>query len=466
MKFLLIQPNYRNVYSYAGSKEMTPIFPPLGLAYIAALLRENGVEAKILEANAFDLGYEQIKQAIIKDNPEFIGLTATTCLIQEASRIAKIAKECSNAKIIVGGIHASCMPQKTLEEFPDIDIIVRGEGEYIILDIAQGKPLNEIWGVSYRDGDKIINNPERGVIEDLNKLPFPARDLLPMRKYFSAGARRRPSDYILSSRGCPYSCIFCADYLVHGKRFRARSPENVVAEIEMLIEKYGIREFDFVDDNFTLLPERVEKICDMLIEKGINKRVVWRCSNGVRIDRLSPALLKRMKKAGCYMLSLGIESGDEKILENIKKGITLDGVRKTVQWCKAVGIETRGLFMLGNLGENEETMNRTIEFAKSLDLDTATFHITVPFPMTEYWNIIEKEGKIFANKWQDYIAYGRVTFQHGCLTPKLLLKMQKRAYKEFYMRPFFIIKRIKDLRYPHNIKGYFSSFISLLRMHG
>ncbi len=233
----------------------------------------------------------------------------------------------------------------------------------------------------------------------------------------------------------------------------------------MLVEKYGVKEFDFVDDNFTLLPERVEKICDMMIQRGLHKRVIWRCSNGVRIDRLSLPLLKKMKQAGCYMLSLGIESGDEQILKNIKKGINLGQVRQTVRWCKSAGIETRGLFMLGNLGENEETMSKTIEFAKSLDLDTATFHITVPFPMTEYWGVIQKEGKIFANRWQDYIAYGRVTFQHGSLTPQLLLKMQKRAYKEFYMRPSFILKKFLDFRYPHKIRGYFSGFMSLLKMN-
>ncbi len=229
MKFLLIQPNYRNVYSYAGSREMTPIFPPLGLAYIAAVLRENNIDVKILEANAFDLSYEQIKEEIIKGNPDFVGVTATTCLVHEASQIAKITKECSKARVVVGGIHPSAMPQKTLEEFQDIDIVVRGEGEYVMLEIAQGKPMNEVAGISYKEGEKIINNPPREVITDLDKLPLPARDLLPMKKYFSAGARRQPSDYILSSRGCPYSCIFCADYMVHGKRFRARSAENVLA---------------------------------------------------------------------------------------------------------------------------------------------------------------------------------------------------------------------------------------------
>lgn len=914
---------------------MTPIFPPFGLAYIAAVLRDNKIPVRILEANANDLSYSQITEEIRKEIPDFIGITTTTCLFNEAKKLAGLVKQVnSKIKVIVGGIHPTSLPNETLKECNDIDVVCRGEGEFTMLELAQGKKLERIKGISYRKGKKIIHNKARELIQNLDILPFPARDMLPMNAYYSAGAKKLPSDYILSSRGCPYSCIFClhpdteimtsegliaiskitkkykvlthtgffqdikkifirqynedmleiitpylnkkiritpdhkvyvfkkniipkickhigghecrgysnycdkcktkayltykpklikalyikrgdylaipipkerldikeliifdilknvkkqhkiskhhyreivekikkfskqglstrqiaqrlgiskssvhtytkkdyracyniklienngkigfshskpipskirvdndfcrlvgyylaeghttfsknrpnsgylgftfnrkekdliqdvinlmkkifkvkpslinnlknntvqivfssniiaslftklfgkgsqykkipnsflflptnkqkelfkgyfmgdgnlnnynlrftsiskqlidqfffillrcgilpsyyirqtkkikkseyygrtitakhisheivlrgknidlyqllglkspylniksyksaiinknyifipiknikkrkyignvynlsvandksytanyfaisncADHLVHGKKFRARSAENVVAEIELLIKQYGIKEFDFIDDNFTLLKERVEKICNLMISKGLNKKVIWRCSNGIRIDRVDFELLKLMKKAGCYMLSLGIESGNEQILKNIKKGINLEQVRRTAEWCNKLGIETRGLFMLGNLGENEQTMRDTIEFANSLDLDTATFHITVPFPMTEYWEIIEKEGKIIKKSWTDFISYGKVTFLHGSLTPEVLVAMQKKAYHEFYIRFEYILRRIRKIRGLRDIKMMIKGALGLL----
>jgi len=461
MKVLLIQPNYRGIYSYAKKKEITPIFPPLGLAYIAAVLKKEGIEVKILEANAFNLNHDQIKKAIINYAPEFVGITSTTSLIEEAHEIALLCNK--SIKVIIGGIHASSMPEETLRNFSRFDYLIRREGEYTMLELIQKKNLSKIKGLSYRKGKKIINNPERGFNIKLDDLPFPARELLPMNKYFSAGSKKNPSDYILSSRGCPYQCIFCADHLVHGKQFRFRSPENIILEVEELYKR-GVRDWDFVDDNFTLFIERVNKFCDLMIEKGLNKKMSWRCSNGIRVDRINFDLLKKMKKAGCYMVSLGIESGNEQILKNMKKDINLEKVRNAVKLCKKVGIETRGLFMLGNLGDNEKTMNDTIKFAKSLDLETATFHITIPFPNTDYWKIIKKEGKIYPKNYRDYIAYGNVIFQHGELNEKLLKDMQKKAYREFYFRPKIIFKSIKHITNWKKFKLYLNAGTAFLKL--
>lgn len=354
---------------------------------------------------------------------------------------------------------------ETLEEFQDFDIVVKGEGEYAMLDLVQNKPLRDIKGITFRENATIIDNPNRLPIKDLDSLPYPARDLLPMDKYFSAGCKKTPNDYILTSRGCPYGCIFCADYIVHGKKFRYRSPENIIKEIEVLVNKYKIKEFDIIDDDFTLLPDRVNDFCELFIKKKLNKKLIWRCSNGVRIDKLSLSLLKKMKEGGCYMLSLGIESGNERILKNIKKGITLDQARRAVKWCKQVGIETRGLFMLGNLGEDGNTMNDTIEFAKELDFNTVTFHITIPFPMTEYWKIIKQEGKLYAKNWVDYIAYEKAVFEHGNLTPELLLKMQRKAYHAYYLRPKVILKKILEINSFEQLKVYLNAAKSVLAIN-
>jgi len=467
MKVLLIQPNYRRIYAYAKKQEITPVFPPVGLAYIAAVLKKNNIQVEILEANANDLNHTQISNYIEKYSPDFVGITSTTSLIEEAHEIAKLCKK--NIKVVVGGVHASSMPEETLEKFERFDYLVRGEGEFAMLELAQKKQLNKIQGLSYRKENSkgkrkkiiIIHNTARKLNEDLDSLPFFARELLPMDKYFSVGAKQTPSDYILSSRGCPYQCIFCADHLVHGRKFRYRTAENVIKEVEHLVSR-GVRDFDFIDDNFTMLTERVEKFCDMMVEKGLSKKISWRCSNGIRVDLITPALLKKMKEAGCYMVSLGIESGNEEILNKMKKSINLEKVRQAVKWCGKAGIETRGLFMFGNLGENKKTMQDTINFAKSLDLDTATFHITIPFPNTDYWKIIKKEGEIYPKNYRDYIAYGNVIFQHGELDEKTLIEMQKKAYKEFYFRPKIFLKALKNLKDISKLRIYLNAGMAFL----
>lgn len=405
------------------------------------------------------MNHSQISDYIEKYSPDFVGITSTTSLIEEAHEIAKLCRE--NIKVVIGGVHASSMPQETLEKFERFDYLVRGEGEFTMLELAQKKTLSKINGLSYRKDKKIIHNSERKLNEELDNLPFPARELLPMDKYFSVGAKQNPSDYILSSRGCPYQCIFCADYLVHGRKFRYRSPENIIKEVEYLNSR-GVRDFDFIDDNFTMLTDRVEKFCDLMIEKGLNKKMSWRCSNGIRVDLITPALLKKMKEAGCYMVSLGIESGNEQILKNMKKSTNLEKIRRAVKWCNQAGIETRGLFMFGNLGENKKSMEDSIRFAKSLDLDTATFHITIPFPNTDYWKIIKKEGEIYPKNYRDYIAYGNVIFQHGELDEKTLIDMQKRAYREFYFRPKIFIKTLRNMSDMKKIKIYLNAAIAFL----
>ncbi len=460
MKVLLIQPNYRKIYAYAKKEEITPIFPPLGLAYIAAVLKKNDIEVRILEANAYNLNHSQIGNHIKEYSPDLVGITSTTSLIEEAHEIAMLCPK--EIIVVIGGIHASSMPQETLEKFRRFDYLVRGEGEFTMLELAQKKAVSKIRGLSYKKNKEIIHNPDRELNNNLDELPFPARELLPMDKYFSAGAKQNPSDYILSSRGCPYQCIFCADHLVHGKKFRFRSPENIMEEVEEIYRR-GARDWDFVDDNFTLIAERVERFCDLMIEKGLNKKMSWRCSNGIRVDRITPELLRKMKKSGCYMVSLGIESGNGAILEKMKKSINLEKVRQAVKWCRKAGIETRGLFMFGNLGENKKTMRDTINFSKSLDLDTATFHITIPFPNTDYWKIIIKEGEIYPKNYRDYIAYGNVIFQHGELDEKTMMEMQKKAYKEFYFRPRIFINSIKNLRNIKKFRLYLNAGLAFLR---
>ena len=459
MRILLVNPNYRTVYKYV-EKEATMIQPPLGLAYIAAVLRENSFDTRILDLAALDLDLEGAKNEISNIKPNIIGITATTNTIGEAYKIAEAVKSKNNV-VVVGGPHTSILPEKTLKECKFIDIVVMGEGEYTMLEIASGNSLKNIGGIAYRVKENIFVNKKRAPILDLDKLPFPAWDLLPIDKYWSPGVRKYPFATIVTSRGCPYGCNFCVNYTVHGKKFRARSPENVVAEIDMLVKTYAIRELNILDDNFTLDPERVEAICNELI--GRNYDLIWKTGNGIRADRVDRGLLERMKNAGCYLVAFGIESGDAKILKIINKGETLEQIENAIRWSKDVGLVTEGFFMLGNEGENEDTIRATIDFAKRLDLDIAQFQVYIPLPGSSYYEKIKNEGEIFAKSWADFNAFGKPVFRHGELTPELMERMQKIAYREYYFRPRMILKKLREIRSLKQLRAYLKAGLAVLK---
>lgn len=441
MKVLLVNPNYLNVYKYV-SDEATMVQPPLGLAYIAAVLKENNIDVEILDLAALNLSNQQAKEIIEKLNPDIIGITAATNTIEEAYDLINILN--INSKIVVGGPHTSILSEQTLKECQRIDITAKGEGEYTMLEIAQNKPLSEIKGISYRNNNKIITNPPRPAIENLDKLPFPARDMLPLDKYYSVGVRKYPFATLVTSRGCPFNCNFCVNYIVHGKKFRYRSVENIIKEIDELVHEYKVKEINILDDNFTLDPKRAEKFCDELIKRNYN--LIWKAGNGIRADSVNENLIKKMKKAGCYLLAFGIESGNKEILKNVDKGETLEQLEEAVRLSQKYKILTEGFFMIGNLGENEKTIRDTINFAKKLNLSIAQFQIFIPIPSSRYYNIIKKEGKLFAKSWKDYNAFSEPIFEHGALTKELMLKMQKQAYKEYYFRPKMIIKKLFEIR--------------------
>lgn len=459
MKVLLINPNYRKVYRYVA-EEATMIEAPLGLAYIASVLRKNNFDVRILDAAALNLSDMQIKRAVDKCNPGIVGITAATNTITLAYDIANSIKT-NKRLIVVGGPHTSILPEQTLKECKSIDIAVRGEGEYAMLEIAQKKPLKKIRGISYRKGNRIIKNKDRDFIKNLDELPFPARDLLPLDKYYSVGIRRYPFATMITSRGCPYNCNFCVNYTVLGKGFRARSVENVMQEIDYLVKKHHVREIDINDDNFSVDMTRAERICDELIKRKHD--LIWKMGNGIRADRLNENLVRKMKKAGCYLIAFGIESGNPKILKDINKGESLEQITTAIKWCKKYRILTEGFFIIGNLGDNEKTMQDTINFAKKLDLDIAQFQVFIPLPGSSYEGIIRKEGRIFAKSWKEYNAFGRPIFEHKDLSPELMERMQKKAWKEYYLRPMMIIKKILEIRTPKQFVAYAKAGLAVLK---
>lgn len=439
-KVLIIQPNYH-------IKEDEGIWaanPPLGPCYLAAVLEKENIPVEILDAHVNNLSVRQAVSTIKKRKPKYVGFSILTPAADWCAEVAKCLPK-SIIKI-AGGPHASAIPEETLKS--GFDIVVVGEGEETLLEIAQGRKLDSIRGVLYKKGSKVIRTSPRPPI-DPNNLPLPARHLIEKggtnKPYLSAGTRYFPWSPIFTSRGCPYSCYFC-NKNIFGSMFRPRTPESVVAEIDHLVKEYGVKEIDIYDDNFNFNIARAEKIMDMVARKDY--KVYLRFSNGIRADKITKRLLHKMKKAGTDYIAYGVESGDPQILSQIPKGETLSEIKHAVRLTNKAGIPVSGFFVFGLLGDTKETMQRTIDFAKSLPFDRAIFNIATPYPGTRMWEIIkQKGGEIYLSAWKDYHhVSGKMHFTFpGMATPEDVEKMYKKAYTAFYFRPNYIIKQVPKL---------------------
>ncbi len=387
--------------------------PPLGLAYLKAVAQKNGVIAEIIdEAAGMPINPSKI-------DSQWVGITVFTPTAKKAYQLADQFRK-TGKKVMLGGPHVSILPKEALKH---ADKVIVGEGEESILKVFSSKK-------------KTIQS---SLIEDIDSIPFPDWRGLPLEKY-TAPTRRHSYLKVMTSRGCPWNCVYCFKG-VFGRQYRMRSAENVADEIQHLQSEYAAKEIAFIDDNFSQNRARTIEICRELIQRRI--QVEWTCPNGVRVDTLDLPLLKLMKKAGCYQLSFGIESGNQGVLDKIGKGIKLKQVENTVRWAKQAGIETIGFFMIGLPFDSEKTMQQTIDFAKSLPLDLVQFTVTVPYPGTELYGLVEREGSFLVEDWAKFGSYsGKAYYELGELNKELVERMYKKAYREIYFRPGYALKRI------------------------
>jgi len=447
MKSLLINPPYLK-YVYENRKDAASIDAPLSLAYIAAVLEKNGLEVEILDANAHNLSLEKTAMHAKESEAELIGITATTTVIPLVYKLTKAIKAVCSKKVVVGGPHVSFEAERTLKECPEIDVVVRGEGEITFLSLAKnaGSP-DGIAGISYRKGRRIVHNRDRAPIEDINTLPFPARHLLPMHLYNSGSMISKGNDglryaSVITTRGCPNKCVYCSSSHFWGTRVRFRSPENVVEEIESLQRAYGTREIFFKDDTFTFSPVRTERICDLIMSKGID--IKWSCY--ARVNTISEPLLRKMVKAGCFALDFGIESGNQEVLNRIHKNITLDQARAAVALSKRLGVMVYASFMFGLPSEDMKKAKETIDFAVEISPDIAQFFITTPFPGTELYAEAVEKGWI-----KEIVSWGRLNiitnreYRNDDLDNGQIHMLMSMAYKRFYFRPSFLFQAAKRL---------------------
>jgi len=415
--------------------------PPLGLAYIGAVLEENDVKVTILDAPALDMDFQGYQRELANKHVDLLGVQTTTPTIKQALTVGKITKELyPECMVTMGGYHANFMPEQVLRENDFVDVVVRNEGEFATLELVDAieneKPLRNIDGINYRDGDRLVQTPKRRPIEDLDALPFPARHLLPMSEYMLFG-RKQVLATMICSRGCPMGCSFCASSAMHGRRVRFRSPENAVREMEQVVDEYKVRMVGFMDDTFTLFPKWVHSFCTGIISRGID--VVWGCT--ARVDRFNKELLSQMWKAGCRTLLFGVESGNQTILDNVQKGTKVGQAKRAFKTAKDIGMHTIASMTLGMPGENKTTIDETIGFAKQVNPDYALFSLATPYPGTKFYELASKMGLIRIKDWTHFTLLTPV-IETVDLTLRELQDTQREAFKEFYLRPNYLFKQL------------------------
>jgi anaerobic magnesium-protoporphyrin IX monomethyl ester cyclase len=491
MKVLLINPPQT---FYTGSEQPAGNLP-IGLMYIAAVLKKADHMVEILDAFMADcafqengetinvgMPFEQIKHEIEQRKPDIVGIAGPfTCQIGNAIKISNLVKQVNqNTLTVVGGPHVTLVPKEFLEEATDVDIAVMGEGEYAILEVTEAfegkKQLNQILGIAFRQDGKITVNPTRPFMEHLDELPYPAYDLVDMEQYLSPkkiGYRSFQARAIsmITSRGCPFNCCFCAVHLHMGQGFRAHSAEYVLDHIQYVVDTFKVKNIFFEDDNLTLNIKRFEAICDGIIERKL--KIGWETPNGVRADCLNLELLKKMKQSGANSIFVGVESGDQQILDKvICKSLDLNRVVEFAKNAKQIGLKTGAFYIIGFPGETKENMQRTVDFALGLKRDyDVGMHLFMATPSygTRLYNECKAKGYIQGNlSWNSFAQArqpkGMPLITTNDFTPtevkeiatkalaeykKLSLlnhiKNPKKALKTAFDQPQLIAKYIKNL---------------------
>jgi len=424
---------------------------PLGIAYLGAYLRREGYEVELLDAAVegyhnevrlnpqlvrFGLAYEEIAERVVQSKPDVLGVS---CIFSsQMPGVRRITEDAKNALgdliTVTGGTHPSFMAREVLQHEP-LDFVVRGEGELAFANLLnalnRGESPDGVKGIAYRADGRVMLTPPEDVIPDIDSIPWPARDLLPMEKYFRINApmqslsKRQPNTSFITSRGCPYRCNFCSSSR-HWRKYRARNVDDVLDEIGHLIGTYGVRELKFEDDNLTFDYERSRALFTGMAERGYD--ITWNTPNGVAVRTLTEEMLSLMKRAGCYEVTLAIESGDPYVLRNIvNKPLDLAQAELAAKRCKKLGIETAGYFIFGFPGETREQIFRTFKFARRLKLDRAYFFIFNPLVGTPLHEKCVREGLLTDNYSSEDDNYFISRFKSPHWTAEELYKWQKQT---------------------------------------
>lgn len=453
---------------------------PLGLAFLAAALESHHISVHVIDAWVERLDFHALERRIAQmAPPDLIGITIMSPTYSNGMKTIRTARKAApGSKIIIGGTHPSSLPEQCLRDNPEVDFVAVGEGEELMVQLAktlsgQGRGLSEIRGLAYRADGKILRNGHAAPVQNLDSLPFPARHLFPIFKYKTHPPYRLHRSYatMVTSRGCPFHCSYCTKS-VSGQNYRYQSPERIIREIEFLIEKYRIKQIHFYDDDFTINMKRVEKICDEIIRKNI--RIAWSCVT--RVDLVNERLLAKMRRAGCWLISYGVESGNQEILNRVQKGYRIEEIKKAFAITRKAGIRTLGYFMAGLPGETYSTLNETVQLSFALDPDFVSWSITALYPGSELYRqaldgtlggnytrlkvpVVERKDNI--SSLSPY-AQGHIYLYEGDIPREYILKTVNTAYRNFYFRIRYLLRFLSKLQTLTEAFSYLRTFFQFI----
>ncbi|MFC1517950.1 B12-binding domain-containing radical SAM protein [Candidatus Margulisiibacteriota bacterium] len=459
MKVLLVNPSTKNIY-----KKVKAPYPPLGLLYIASCLEKSGYLVDFIDWDHDINKLDDFIRLLKRSDYLFAGLTAVTPTIEHATDIAKLIKSAQDIPVVIGGIHATCNPQETLKN-PCFDICILGEGEETIVELADHfskrdyQEISNISGLAYMHNNSLISTAPRKHLLNLDLLPKPAFHLVNnISRYINPVTSKRTFP-MMTTRGCPYSCTFCAANNIHGRATRSRTIKNILEEIKWLINDHQASAIHFLDDNFISSKQRFLSFYNAIIKENIN--IAFEFANGIRLDSVDQEILGKMKAMGFNSVGFGLESIDKKTLKEIKKGLYLDRseIKKLVETAKKQGLETWLFFMLGFPNDSEQTMLDMIDFSIKTDPHYIKFEILKPFPGTEIHEQMHSAGLIDNYDYNKYGVHHYVVHHSKYLGPKNIMCWQKRSYRAFYLRPIklwhIFLTHLKIL----DIKGLFNKLL-------
>ncbi|MFQ6066723.1 MAG: B12-binding domain-containing radical SAM protein [bacterium] len=436
---------------------------PIYLAYVVAVLEKAGIDVSFIDGVVEEMSIPVFASAVKNNQPDMVILECSTPSIDYDLLTVKVLKEkMKNVFIVLVGSHPTFFHENIMRENPQVDAICRGEFDLTVRDLAaallNGDDLKKVRGITYRDESGIHVNEVRPLIKNLDELPFPARHMVKSDYYRQGTFMGKHSTTMVTSRGCPYRCIFCLwPGTLYGRKFRARSPENIVDEIEQIVKDHHVDEIYFDDDSFALNRPRLLRICELIQKRRIKVKWIPQC----RVSSMDEEVVRAMKRAGCHYIRFGVESGSQKMLDVMKKGINLGQIKQAFDLCREAGIRTQAFFLLGIPGETPETIRETMEFAKKLRPDSAQFAVVIPHPGTELYEVCKRKGWLKYEIWEDFSA-GNCLIETEKLSRRDVERARIEAYREFYFRPSYIFATAFRLRNLREVASVFKSAYSIV----
>lgn len=442
------------------SREDT-IWPQSNLAYLAAAVSDR-YSVDLIDCIAENMDWSIFKEFVLKKKPLYIVTNVISSIVSNDIRVGNIAHEIC-AKTIAIGSHVTALPEEFLKKYPEIDYIIIGEAEEslreLIDTVESGGSLDNILGIGFKkENNSICITRKRPQIENLDTLPYPRHDLLPLDKYQLPFIGNKFT-FVMTSRGCPFNCIFCRSPVMWGKKVRKRSPENIIGELKEL-KKIGVNNIIFHSDTFTLDKKWTLELCQKIIDEKLNIR--WIANS--RANSVDREILSLMKKAGCWMIAYGFESASQEILDRAKKEITIEQIRNAAKWTDEEKIKIWGYFIIGLPGETTETINQTISLAKELPLYIANFAIGSPYPGTEFFQIAKANKWLLTEEWEKYDQNYSAVVSYENFSADDIVNGMRRSYREYYLTPKEFIKIISSIKSFHDIFGLCKTGINHLKM--